>query len=116
MYTSLDRFRIKDGKEELTREWFAYLSDNLDAANATMPAEGSHIESWFLNHEADGWYGYVFVIYDSDEHSQQVFEQSDSPLDLKHAAYMKACIDYSDYTEMKPAAALGDYSVFADRG
>ena len=53
MYTSLDRFRIKPGKEDLAREWFRYLNDHLAEANATMPAEGAHIESWFLHEESD---------------------------------------------------------------
>lgn len=67
MYTSLDRFRIKPGKEDLAREWFRYLNDHLAEANATMPAEGAHIESWFLHEESDGLYGYVYVIYDDND-------------------------------------------------
>lgn len=112
MYTSLDRFRIKPGKEDLAREWFRYLNDHLAEANATMPAEGAHIESWFLHEESDGLYGYVYVIYDDNDKAVEVFKESENPLDIKHNEYMNACIDYHDYAEMKPAVALGDYSVF----
>ncbi|KFI52778.1 DUF6176 family protein [Bifidobacterium biavatii] len=112
MYTSLDRFHIKPGKEELAREWFQYLSDHLEEGNATMPAEGAHIESWFLNEEPGGLYGYVYVIYDDREKAFETFKESQNPLDLKHNEYMRACIDYADYTEMRPSVALGDYSVF----
>ena len=112
MYTSLDRFRIKPGKEDLAREWFRYLNDHLAEANATMPAEGAHIESWFLHEESDGLYGYVYVIYDDNDKAVEVCKESENPLDIKHNEYMNACIDYHDYAEMKPAVALGDYSVF----
>ena len=112
MYTSLDRFRIKPGKEDLAREWFRYLNDHLAEANATMPAEGAHIESWFLHEESDGLYGYVYVIYDDNDKAVEVSQESENPLDIKHNEYMNACIDYHDYAEMKPAVALGDYSVF----
>ena len=112
MYTSLDRFRIKPGKEDLAREWFRYLNDHLAEANATMPAEGAHIESWFLHEESDGLYGYVYVIYDDNDKAVEVFKESENPLDIKHNEYMNACIDYHNYAEMKPAVALGDYSVF----
>lgn len=105
MYTSLDRFRIKPGKEDLAREWFRYLNDHLAEANATMPAEGAHIESWFLHEESDGLYGYVYVIYDDNDKAVEVFKESENPLDIKHNEYMNACIDYHDYAEMKPAVA-----------
>ena len=113
MYTSLDRFRIKPGSEELAREWFRYLDEHKDEANATMPAEGAHIESWFLNEEPNGLYGYVYVIYDDLDQAVETFKQSDDPLDVKHNEYMRACIDYSDYTEILPSVALGDYTVFS---
>ena len=79
-----------------------------------MPAEGAHIESWFLHEESDGLYGYVYVIYDDNDKAVEVFKESENPLDIKHNEYMNACIDYHDYAEMKPAVALGDYSVFRD--
>ena len=106
MYTSLDRFRIKPGKEDLAREWFRYLNDHLAEANATMPAEGAHIESWFLHEESDGLYGYVYVIYDDNDKAVEVFKESENPLDIKHNEYMNACIDYHDYAEMKPAVCV----------
>lgn len=55
---------------------------------------------------------YVYVIYDDNDKAVEVFKESENPLDIKHNEYMNACIDYHDYAEMKPAVALGDYSVF----
>ena len=54
----------------------------------------------------------MYVINDDNDKAVEVFKESENPLDIKHNEYMNACIDYHDYAEMKPAVALGDYSVF----
>ncbi|KAA8821955.1 DUF6176 family protein [Bifidobacterium vespertilionis] len=112
MRTVLARFRIKPGKEDLAREWMGFLADHLDEGNATLPDEGAHVETWFLNEEPDGLWSYVYTIVDDPDAQQERFQHSEHAIDAKHAEYMRQCVDYHTFTELTPAVALGDYSVF----
>lgn len=113
MHTTLDRFRIRPGREELAREWMRFLTDHLDEGNATLPDEGAHVETWFLNEESDGLWAYVYTIVDDPDVQRERFRRSEHAIDARHAEYMRQCVDYRTLTELSPAVALGDYSVFA---
>ncbi len=107
------RARIKTGQEALAREWIAFLEANREAGNETLKNEGEHMELYFTNTENGAMYLYLFVLADDLEHASAVAQASGNPLDEKHFAYMAACVDERDYVQMKPALALGDFSVFA---
>ncbi|KAB8290610.1 DUF6176 family protein [Bifidobacterium avesanii] len=112
MQTVLTKFRVKSGREELAREWMRFLADHLEEGNATLPDEGAHVETWFLGEEPDGLWVYTYTIVDDAREQQRRFEGSSRMIDAKHKEYMKACVDYGSFVLMKPAVALGDYSVF----
>lgn len=89
-----------------------FLADHRDEGNATLPAEGEYIESWFLNEEPGGMYLYCYVICDDADRANEVFAASTAPIDHEHRRYIRQCVDYDDYVDMSPVVALGDYSVF----
>ena len=106
------RARIKAGKEARAQEWLAFLKDNQDEGNKTLKNEREHLEIYFTNTENGTMYAYLFVLADDLEYAANVAQSSGNPLDAKHAAYMAECVDMEDCVQLRPALALGDFSVF----
>ncbi|MDR1630153.1 MAG: DUF6176 family protein [Oscillospiraceae bacterium] len=106
------RARISSGKEDLAREWIAFLDANKEAGNETLKNEKEHLELYFTNTENGKMYLYLFVLADDLDYAGKTALESDNPLDKRHFEYLTACVDMEDCTQIKPALALGDFSVF----
>lgn len=104
------RSRIKEGKEDLAREWMAFLKDHEEEGNETLRQEREHQEVYFLNVEDGAMYAYLFIVADDLAYANNVAGTSGKEIDARHFAYMSACVDPDDCVQLRPEIALGDFS------
>lgn len=88
--TELSRYRVLAGKEELVKEWMAFLQEHLADVLLTLEQEKMYVEAIFQDEVAGVTYLYWFSV--QGEGAVDVAD-SDFDVDKQHLNYWEACID-----------------------
>ncbi|QQO07773.1 DUF6176 family protein [Breznakiella homolactica] len=93
MDIKLYKLKVKKGKEKVAKEWLAFLKENTDQGSQLLKNEKAYLEAYFCAKESGTMYVYMFFAAEDVDYSNKTAKKSKSPLDEKHFAYMKECIN-----------------------
>ena len=93
MEIKLYKLEVIRGKEDVAKEWLAFLNSNKEAGAKLLKGEKAYLEAYFESVENEVTYVYMFFAAHDVDFSNTTAGDSESELDKKHFAYMRECID-----------------------
>ncbi len=89
----LYKAQIISGKEDVAREWLAFLDARKEESKRLLENEKVYLEAYFPAMEGDTMFIYMLLVAKDIDATNATARESTDPFDLKHFEYGKECVE-----------------------